>query len=126
MREFNPYRLTKPCHDCPFRNDRPGYLTKARVEEIWDSLVTSGFPCHKTTVHVMVQNPDDPDEFEDDVQETENSQQCAGMLILLEKQKKPSQLMQVMERLDVYHPEKLDMSQPVYDSWDEMIEAQRD
>jgi hypothetical protein len=56
--------------------------------------------------------------------ETKDSQQCAGALILLEKLGLPSNLMRVMERIRVYDRRKLDMESPVFDSWEEMVDAQ--
>lgn len=46
-----PYALTTPCAQCPFRSDIGAYLTPERVEEIERSLERSEFPCHKTTTH---------------------------------------------------------------------------
>lgn len=108
------YDLHKPCGNCPFRNDRAGYLNPARVTEIGEALVRSEFPCHKTTVST------------DDGQSavTPESKHCAGALILLEKTNRPSQMMRISERFGMYDRRKLDMDAPVFDSFAEMRNAQ--
>lgn len=98
---------TKPCANCPFRCDIPGYLTTARVKEIAEALEVGNvqFPCHKTMV-------DDGDEG--DLTETESSQHCAGALIQMEKINQPTQMMRIMERLRMYDPSKLQLDAPVH------------
>jgi len=56
--------------------------------------------------------------------ETEESQHCAGALILMEKMKRPSQMMRIVERLGMYDATKLQMDAPVFSSFEEMAEAQ--
>lgn len=107
------YTRTAPCDNCPFRNDIPAFLTGERVHEI---VYSNGeFACHKTTV-------DSEDEEEGRI-ETEKSQHCAGLLILLEKEDRPHQMMRICERLGLYDRSKLKMDAPVYDSIEEAIEA---
>jgi hypothetical protein len=116
----NPYRLTTPCANCPFRTDVKPYLRPERVEEMQESLTRSEFPCHKTLDYSKL--------GEDDVGYGEGYEKhghCAGALILLEKIGEPSQMMRICERIGLYDPRKLDMDAPVFDSWEEMIEAQR-
>jgi hypothetical protein len=111
------FDLKKPCSNCPFRNDIPAYLTQGRVAEI-DSVMDRGwFACHKTTV-------DSDDDDSGDRVTTDESQHCAGALILMEKSGRKSQVMQIAERLDVYSPDELAMEAPVFGSFEEMIEAQ--
>ena len=113
-----PYGRTTPCDNCPFRNDIKPYLTAERVEELEEGLVRGEFPCHKTTTHT--DHPDGGDYLTN----RDAEQHCAGALILLEKLEEPSQMMRISERLGMYDASALDMDAPVYDSWDEMIEAQ--
>lgn len=108
------YSKTSPCDNCPFRSDKPFYLPAARVREIENGLVRGDFACHKTTVFC------DGEDGMGDRCETEKSLHCAGALILLEKLEQPSQMMRICERLGLYDRTKLDMSAPVYDSFDEM------
>lgn len=104
-----PYGLTKPCANCPFRSDGSGVrLTRGRTIEIERALVRSSFHCHKTT------GPRHDD--------MSNTQHCAGALILLEKLERPSQMMRIAERLGMYDRRKLDMGAPVVDSFEEMME----
>lgn len=104
------YNLYKPCADCPFRSDRRPFIRADRAEEILES--DAPFPCHKTV-----------DYSEDcDGRETENTQHCAGVLILLEHENRPHQMMRIAERLRLYDRSKLDMSAPVYESIDDCIE----
>ena len=107
--------MTKPCANCPFRNDIKPYLRSDRVREIERSLVRAEFPCHKTTDH---------DDSGDQVP-TGHETHCAGALILMEKEGRSSQMMRIAERLGMYDPSKLDMSAPVFNSFDEMAKAQR-
>jgi hypothetical protein len=51
-----------------------------------------------------------------------NAQHCAGALIFLEHQDRPSQLMSIYERLDGYDRTKLNMDAPVPDCEYELIE----
>lgn len=111
------YELTRPCAKCPFRSDIPSYISPARVREIEYTLDRGEFPCHETC--------DYDHEDEDGMpfgRETEQSQHCAGALILLEKEERPSQMMRIMERLRMYDRTKLDMSAPVHDTFDAMVD----
>lgn len=110
----NPYSMMKPCPQCPFRSDIRPYLTESRVREIERALERSEFSCHKTT------------SFDDDGEHTPTPDEahCAGALILMEKEGRSSQMMRVAERLGLYDHTKLDMSAPVYDTFDDMADAQ--
>lgn len=104
------FNLVRPCAECPFRNDRPGYLRRAK--EISDGLLTDGtFTCHKTNTY------DD----DGDAMETSDSEHCAGALILLEKLGRPDQMMRWMERLGAYDYKRLDMDSPVFNTPAEFI-----
>jgi hypothetical protein len=113
----NPYGLTSPCDNCPFRSDVKPYIRAARVREIERSLVRSEFPCHKTMKH------------EDDGEEgsvyvpSGGEIHCAGALILMEKEGRSSQMMRISGRLGLYDPSKLKMDAPVYDSFSAMHAA---
>lgn len=110
--------LNRPCAECPFRTDIPPYLTTARAQEIVGCLDRGTFPCHKTL-----------DYREDEDGEcyghnTDKTQHCAGALILLEHEERPSQLMRIYERLGGYDRRKLDMAAPVFTSREDFIDAQ--
>jgi hypothetical protein len=112
------YCKNNPCPECPFHDDRPGYLTRARVREIEKSLDRGEFPCHKTTV------PEVAGDAEGARVATRTSLHCAGALILMEKMERSSQMMRIAERLGMYDASKLNMDAPVYETFDEMAEAQ--
>lgn len=101
------FDITKPCAQCPFRNDRPGFLRPERVEEITDAILGGQtFQCHKTI-------------------NKGKEQHCAGATIFLEANDRPNQLMRIMERLGAYDRHALDMDSPVFTDADDMIEHQR-
>lgn len=112
------YDLKKPCENCPFRNDRPGFLNKARAREIVESITDQDgtFSCHKHNKFA--------DDDSEDAIETKDSQHCAGALIFLEKLGRPNQMMRICERLKMYDRHKLQMDSPVYNSPREFIKAQ--
>jgi hypothetical protein len=106
--------LKRPCANCPFRSDRATFLTKGRAREIaFDMTERQGtFSCHKTN------------EFGDEqAVETEDSQHCAGALIILEKMERPNQWMRIGERIGIYDPKQLDMTAPVFNNLEEWIRA---
>ncbi|WP_322489413.1 hypothetical protein [Chloroflexus sp.] len=89
------FNLKRPCRDCPFRTDIPGYLRGTRARGIIDDLLGNdmhGFACHKTTATVEAD-----DGFSETVC-TDESQQCAGALALTYKLGRPN----VAARLAVF------------------------
>jgi hypothetical protein len=112
---INPFRLTRPCANCPFRRDRPFHLSRRRAAEIADSLHNSeGFHCHKTTVLV-------PSEEDESLVAGPRSQLCAGALATMERDGQRTAIMHLGVRLGLYDPDLLDAeNQPVYrglDAW---------
>lgn len=112
---MSAFSITSPCAKCPFRCDIKPYLRAGRVEEILRSLDRAVFPCHETTEH----------NEEGSHVESDKEIHCAGALILLEKVNRPSQMMRIAERLGIYDRRKLKMDAPVFDSFGEIIAAQR-
>lgn len=109
------FNLRKPCDNCPFRSDKPFYgLGPERVREIAECDGT--FPCHKTT---------DLDTEDGEARVLPTSSHCAGFLIFRERLEQPSQMMRIAERLGLYDRHKLDMTAPVYDSVEAMVDGQR-
>lgn len=111
------FDLIRPCKDCPFRSDRPAYLSADSVESICTAMIEEQrtFSCHKTNV---------PSEDGIEMLETKDSQHCAGALIFLERLEQPNQMMRWMERLGAYDRTKLDMDSPVFETMEDMMEAQ--
>lgn len=104
------YNLKQPCSNCPFRRDKFFPLHPDRVREIIED--GAEFACHKTV--------DYEDESGDGF--TEKTEHCAGVLILLEKQNQPHQMMRISERLGLYDRHSLKMDAPVYDHVEDYIE----
>ncbi|MBJ8481091.1 hypothetical protein I6M70_17165 [Acinetobacter pittii] len=101
--------LTRPCKDCPFKNDidyQRGWLGKERAQGIIDTLYMKdqNFPCHKTTHKPR-----------------HKQQHCAGAMILLERSNRANQWMRINERLGIYDRNKLDMNTPVFDNPEQFI-----
>lgn len=109
------FDLTRPCGNCPFRNDRdPFGLRRARVREIlgdpngrrwWPA---ASFPCHKTIDYGRPRIP-------------VTAQQCAGVMIILHREGVPNDAMQIGQRFGLWQPDKLDPGAPVYRSRREAI-----
>ena len=104
------YNLQKPCSNCPFRSDKFFHLHPNRVLEIAHG--GGEFPCHKTVKR---------DDGEPQV--TTKSEHCAGLMIMLEHMKQPTQMMRIAERIDLYDPSSLQMDSPVYEHVDDYLEA---
>lgn len=121
-RRENPFSLKKVCANCPFRKDRPFYLSPVRVLHIGTALLYGEkFTCHKTIEY-------GEDDQGNPTYEGEAQQFCAGALATLIRGGHPNGYVQVAERLGIRDPSEFDAdSQPVYDSIDEwarnMIEA---
>ena len=109
------YNLTSPCGNCPFRSDKRFPLHRGRIEEI--TMDGHEFACHKT---VDYSDPDDDGDYQ---WKSEDTSHCAGLLILLEKEEQPHQMMRIAERFGDYDHTKLNMDAPVYDTIEDCIEA---
>jgi hypothetical protein len=106
------YKLRRPCENCPFRTDVPGYLRRERAQEIAEALANgSEFACHQTTVSDEEVGGDGSERVA-----TPDSAFCAGALITMERSGQANQIMRVAERLGLYEHEKLDMYAPVHAS----------
>lgn len=110
------YDLHAPCAQCPFRSDIKPFINAARAREI----LTCGaeFACHKTLDYA---NADDDGE----ARETKHTKHCAGVLIILEREEQPHQMMRISERLGMYDASKLKMDAPVYDSIADAVRAHK-
>jgi hypothetical protein len=120
------FDLVRPCGDCPFRSDRPAYLRPERVRQILGAgkgrrwWPASSFPCHNTIVYG---DADDDGNSKTTVPPT--AQQCAGVMIILTREGRPNDAMQIAERFGMFDPRKLDMTAPVHESADAAVKAQR-
>jgi hypothetical protein len=104
------YDLTTPCNLCPFRNDDKRLkVSTSRLRE----FAKGEFCCHKTTEAVE----------EEGYVPQADSKHCAGLLIFLEKQNNPHQMMRICERIGMYDRTKLNMNAPVFGSWREVAKS---
>jgi hypothetical protein len=73
--------LIKPCKNCPFGNTKDSivFACRQRAADILEQAYRHGFPCHLSAEHVEVE-----DDYlgEGGFYPGENSQQCAGALML--------------------------------------------
>lgn len=71
------FDLKAPCKNCPFRTDQTAirFYNHERAEEISESAYRNGFPCHLSAEI-------DEDDEEPGYEFGENTQHCAGALIM--------------------------------------------
>ncbi len=114
------FDLVRPCSNCPFRSDRRFYLARGRVREIlgggkgrawWPA---PSFPCHKTI------------EYGEHTVIPATAQQCAGVMIILSREGRPNDAMQIAQRFGMFDPSRLDLSAPVFGSTQAAIDAQEE
>lgn len=119
------FDLKKPCANCPFRTDIPFYLRAERAVEIAESLRDKGesFPCHKT-VDYDAGEDDDGNVVAD--RDRSNEQHCAGAAIILLKEDRPNQILQVGSRLGLIDLSRYDMGAPVFATMDDFVKANKD
>lgn len=117
---MKPAVCYEPCATCPFRTDRPAFLTRARAREIMAALKSDNhFDCHKTLDYSA---SDDTDDGEPSM--TERTAICAGFAIVAEKSGRIPQMMRIAERLGAYDANKLNMDAPVHKTARAFISAQ--
>jgi len=112
--------LTKPCPNCPFRNDRPTYLRHERAEEIAGALRSGGgFPCHETT----------RTGYDGENHWDTKSKWCSGAIAVMERSFAfgaiENQMLRINERLageDLVGAVDVDGA-PVFGDLDEWVEA---
>ena len=105
------FKLKRPCEDCPFLKVGGIRLRKARAEEIGGMMLASDggtFACHKTTDSGGSEGP---------------VQHCAGALIFAEKNEIATQAMRIAERLRMYDHTLLQGHEDVFDTLEEMVDA---
>jgi len=116
------FDLRSPCGNCPFRNDRhPFGLRADRVRSIlgggkgrayWPAV---SFPCHQTI---------DYDRDDGGATVPPTAQQCAGVMIILVREGRFNDAMQIAHRLGMFDPAGLDMDAPVYATTEDAIKGQ--
>lgn len=117
------FDLVRPCGNCPFRSDQHFGLAPGRVRGIlgggarrewWPA---PSFPCHKTVAYGAGPNGRDL------IPPT--AQQCAGVMIILTREGRPNDAMQIAQRFGLFDPAGLDMAAPVFTSTEAAIKGQR-
>lgn len=105
------FKLKRPCEDCPFLKEGGIRLRKARAEEIGGMMLSRDggtFACHKTTEAGGGEGPE---------------QHCAGALVFAEKNEIATQAMRIAERLRMYDYTTLQGHDDVFDTLEEMLDA---
>lgn len=117
------FNMVRPCPHCPFRTDGHPFLVEDRAQELADALKFGNwFGCHETTETVEYEDSEECGE----TRCTDETEHCAGAMILLEQIGQPSQAMQLSERLRYpperpYDPSRLDMTAPVFKTLKEFV-----
>lgn len=118
------FDLKHPCRTCPFRRDTGGKfgLSPQRLDGIFDA---PAFQCHKTVDYDAPPHDDDDDDGDDGglrasegLQGT-RPQQCAGLMALLQRERRPSRIMHFAERILPGILDRLDPRGEAFDSFEE-------
>lgn len=110
------YDLRAPCAKCPFRSDIRPFIRAERARGILEG--NAEFACHATLDY-------DNRDSDGEASETPKTNHCAGVLIILERECRPHQMMRICERLGMYDARNLEMESPVYDSIEECVRAHK-
>lgn len=94
------FKLHKPCNDCPFRKCN-GQRFRLRHERLREIFTSDAFQCHKTS--------------------EDKPQQCAGLIILLDKEGMENTITQIAIRLGEFDLSKLEDRDQVYDTIEDAI-----
>jgi len=115
------FDLKRPCVNCPFRRDVPGFLSTGRAEEITDAILRQDqtFTCHKT---LSGERTEDEHGMEGDYHAGPKDQFCAGALIFLEKNGFPSYPPRLAMALKLWSPDQMRSKELVFDTAAEMLE----
>ena len=116
------FDMTRPCTYCPFRNDatRLKFATEERAREIEEHAYRHGFPCHETGESV-----EDPFTGEIGIAAKNNSQHCAGYIMMQTKENCgiPWPGMGNDEDLLLKLENQMDRDVPVFESTEEFFAA---
>lgn len=105
------FALKQPCMNCPFRKGQ-GELFRLPRERLQEIVNAPAFQCHKTV-----------DYSEDEPDQGDRPQQCAGLMTVLHREGRPNQIMQVAQRLTGFDPDQLDPKNEAYGSMAEVVAA---
>lgn len=108
------FQLVRPCENCPFRNDRPPFLTAARARSIAEELsdpVGAYFMCHKTW------------DYGESRIGTKDFAVCAGSLVCMKKGEGLNRSARIGAALGIFDPDRLDLGSPVFDGLQAWVAA---
>lgn len=111
------FAMKKPCKDCPFLKNSPMHLRPERLPSIVEGLHNNkDFSCHKSVDYSSgIEN-----ETGNTTYNLQSSKYCAGAMIYLEKQNKPTLMMKIGEVYGHYnYKEMLEHKDMVIDSLEE-------
>lgn len=118
------FDLKRPCVNCPFRRGQ-GSLFRLHPARLAEIKAATAFQCHKT-VEFDEECQIDEEHWDDQwrpIKEDSRAQQCAGLMAVLTREKRPNQIMQVAQRLGAFNPDDLDPKNDAYASWAEVCAA---
>lgn len=110
------FDLKRPCVSCPFRKGQGERyaLPLARLREIRDGVA---FQCHGTVDYEFYDD--------DELRQGDRPQQCAGLMAILIRERRPNTIMQVAQRLGHAALDDLDPRREAYDTWADAVAAHR-
>jgi hypothetical protein len=119
------FTMKEPCNNCPFVIAHGFHLSMARVREL-EEAADGCFPCHQTVDYDSWDEYEDPD---GDCRDRSKEVHCLGHLILQWNEWKAfGKVAAMAARMGMFKPEELPTAYAagVFESWEEMVEAQED
>ena len=113
------FNLKAPCRDCPFRSDIRPYLPQSTSRTVRPRSRTHDLRLPRDRSLSATQRQARP--FQ-----PSNSASLHRRLILMHKTECQGDLQQLAERLEFYDRGELRMDAPVYDTFEQMIKAQKE
>lgn len=117
------FDLKTPCKNCPFRTDATAirFSCRERAEEIEESAYRNGFPCHLSAVI----DEDDDDDEDAGYEAGENTQHCAGYIIMALNETLGSPWPGINNDEELYErlAMQTDMDAPVFESSEAFLKA---
>lgn len=105
------FDLKRPCSNCPFAKGK-GSLFRLQEERLEGIFEAPAFQCHKTV-----------DYSEDEPGPGNKPNQCAGLMAVLHREERWSQIMRVAIATGHLKPDELDPRNEAYDSIEQVMAA---
>lgn len=105
------FDIKKPCGGCPFLKENNLRLSKKKKQKFVNDIVKKeyAFVCHRST--------------KDYSGKSGKENHCAGALIIMEKNQINTRVLRIAIALGGYDPALLKMDSPVFDNFNDFIEA---